>query len=165
MQRIIFYVLVSLLLVIVQTTVCKFLAIGTVEPDILILWVVYVALREGQIASTTAGFFLGITIDLISGGEGMLGLSALAGSVGGFIAGYFYNENKMFQVLGGYQFPLLVFAVTLVHNVLYFLIFLQGSGVGWWRTIVVYGFLASLYTAVFGLLPMFAIARKHRSAS
>jgi rod shape-determining protein MreD len=165
MQRTISSVPISLLLIVVQTTLCKFLAIGTVVPDVLMLWIVYLALRDGQVAGTTAGFCIGLTLDLISGSDGMLGLSALSSSVAGFIAGYFYNENKTFQLLGSYQYPLLAVLVTLVHNVVYFLIFLQGSGVGWWRTIVVYGFLASLYTAVFGLLPMFAIARKHRSGT
>lgn len=161
MRRIAYDVLISVLLVLLQTTLFRFLAIGTVAPDLLLLWIVFLALRQGQIAATTAGFLIGLTLDLLSGGDGMLGLSALSNTVAGFVAGYFFNENKTFQTLGSYQYLLIVMVVSLVHNVIYFLIFLQGSDVGWWRTIVIYGLLASLYTTAFGLLPMFVISRKH----
>ncbi len=164
MKRTAFYIAASLFLVLLQTTLFRYLAIETVVPDILLLWIVYIALREGQIAGTLAGFCIGLALDMLSAGDAMLGLSALAKTVGGFIAGYFYNENKTFQTLGGYQFVLIVVVVSIVHNLIYFIIFLQGSDIGWWKTVVVYGFLTSLYTAAFGLLPMFAFARKYLSS-
>src|SRR5512135_2330366 len=114
MRRIAYDVLISVLLVLLQTTLFRFLAIGTVAPDLLLLWIVFLALRQGQIAATTTGFFIGLTLDLLSGGDGMLGLSALANTVAGFVAGYFYNENKTFQTLGSYQYLLIVMVVSLV---------------------------------------------------
>jgi rod shape-determining protein MreD len=156
MQRAIGYILVSLLLLLLSTTLVKFLAISEIVPDILLVWIVYVAIREGQIAGMTAGFLLGLVVDLLSGPDGMTGVSALAKTVAGFLAGYFYNENKTLQTLGGYQFIVAIGVVSLVHNVIYFLIFLQGTDMSWWRMILV-------YTAAIGLLPMFAIARKYLS--
>ena len=163
MQRAIGYILVSLLLLLLSTTLVKFLAISEIVPDILLVWIVYVAIREGQIAGMTAGFLLGLVVDLLSGPDGMTGVSALAKTVAGFLAGYFYNENKTLQTLGGYQFIVAIGVVSLVHNVIYFLIFLQGTDMSWWRMIVVYGVPTMLYTAAIGLLPMFAIARKYLS--
>jgi rod shape-determining protein MreD len=163
MQRAIGYILVSLLLLLLSTTLVKFLAISEIVPDILLVWIVYVAIREGQIAGMTAGFLLGLVVDLLSGPDGMTGVSALAKTVAGFLAGYFYNENKTLQTLGGYQFIVAIGVVSLVHNVIYFLIFLQGTDMSWWRMILVYGVPTMLYTAAIGLLPMFAIARKYLS--
>jgi len=40
-----------------------------------------------------------MVVDLLSGADGMLGLSALAKTIAGFVAGYFYNENKTLQTL------------------------------------------------------------------
>jgi rod shape-determining protein MreD len=163
MQRAIGYILVSLLLLLLSTTLVKFLAINEIVPDILLVWIVYIAIREGQIAGMTAGFLLGLVVDLLSGPDGMTGVSALAKTVAGFLAGYFYNENKTLQTLGGYQFIVAIGIVSLVHNVIYFLIFLQGTDMSWWRMILVYGVPTMLYTAAIGLLPMFAIARKYLS--
>jgi rod shape-determining protein MreD len=163
MQRTFGYLLGSILLILLHTSVIKFLSIGGIVPDILVLWVVYLALREGQIAGTVAGFCLGIVIDLVSGPDGMLGLSSLSKTLAGFTAGYFYNENKMFQILGGYQFLVAVGVASLVHNIVYFLIFLQGTTIGWWDAMLLYSMPTTLYTVAVGLVPMFAFARKYLS--
>lgn len=161
MPRIVTYTLFSLLLILLSTTLLRFLAIGDIVPDVLLIWIVYIAIREGQIAATTAGFLIGLTIDLLSGAEGMVGLAALTKSIAGFLAGYFYNENKTLQTLGGYQFLVAVGVVSLVHNVLYFLIFLQGTDLSWWKIIVSYGLTTTLFSTAAALLPMFIIARKY----
>jgi rod shape-determining protein MreD len=154
------YILLSVLFVILQTTLARYLAIESIAPDLLLLWIVYLALREGQIAATTAGFFLGLLVDLISGRDGMLGLAALSKTVAGFVAGYFYNENKIMQMLGGYQFVLVVAIASIVHNVLYFIVLLQGTEVGWLDAVVFYGLPTTAYTAALALLPMFVFSRR-----
>ena len=160
MRRTSGYILFSVLMVLLQTTLARYLAIEGIVPDLLLIWVVYLALREGQAAATTAGFFLGLLVDLISGRDGMLGLAALSNTVGGFVAGYFHNENKIVQLLGGYQFILIVAVASIVHNVLYFIIFLQGTEVGWLDAVVLYGLPTTVYTAALALLPMFVFSRR-----
>jgi rod shape-determining protein MreD len=159
------YILLSILLVLLQTTLVRYLAVDTVAPDLLLIWVVYLALREGQNAGTTAGFFIGLLFDLISGKDGVLGLAALCKTLAGFVAGYFYNENKILQILGGYQFILVVTVASIVHNVLYFIVFLQGSEVGWLDAVVLYGLPTTLYTAALALLPMFVFSRRSSQLS
>jgi rod shape-determining protein MreD len=161
MRRIALYSILSLLFILLQTTVVRFLSIGRIVPDILLIWVVYVAVRQGQVAGTVAGFLIGLVIDLLSGSDGMLGLAALTKTVAGFLAGFFYDENKTFQTLGGYQILIAVGVTSVLQNVIYFVIFLQGSEVGWWGAILLYGLPTSFYTVVVALLPMFAYARKY----
>ena len=150
----------TILFVLLQTTLAQYLAVAGLSPDIALIWIVYLALRRGQITGTIAGFFTGLVLDLLSGNDGMLGLAALAKTAGGFMAGYFFSENKTLQTLGSYRFILIILAVSLVHNLIYFIIFLQGSGAHWWQSILLYGIPAALYTAAFGLIPTFVFARR-----
>jgi rod shape-determining protein MreD len=153
-------ILLSILVLVLQTTVVRFLAIQGIVPDIVLLWVITIAVRRGQIPATIAGFLLGLALDLISGPDGVLGLTALTKTVGGFLAGYFYNENKVLQTMGGYQILLITALITLIHNLLYFFVFLQGSGLGWAAMMALYGIPATAYTTAIAVLPMFAYARK-----
>ena len=163
MQRTFLYLLGTSIVFLLDTKLMKFLAIGGIVPDLLVIWIVYIAIREGQMAGTIAGFAIGLTLDLLSGHDGMLGLSALVKTVAGFTGGYFFNENKTLQTLGGYQFLIALAVVSLVHNLIYFLIFLQGTDVSPWGAIAFYGVPTTIYTVAFGLLPMFAFARKYLS--
>jgi rod shape-determining protein MreD len=162
-RRTVYYIFLSLFLVVVDSTLVKFLSIANIVPDILLVWIVYVAVRDGQIAGTTAGFFIGLTMNLMSATDNMLGLVALAKTFAGFTAGYFYNENKTYNTLGGYQFVVIVTVASVVHNTLYFVIFLQGSGLSWMQSVLSYGIPTTAYTAAVALLPMFAFARKYLS--
>ncbi|MGB2960270.1 MAG: rod shape-determining protein MreD, partial [Bacteroidota bacterium] len=68
--------LVCLAVVLAHTTLTKFIVIGGIVPDIPLIAVVYLALRRGQVVGTVAGFGMGLALDLLSGTDGMLGLSA-----------------------------------------------------------------------------------------
>jgi rod shape-determining protein MreD len=162
MRRTLPYALLSLLFLVLQTTVMPFLGIRHVVPDILVIWIVYLAVREGHIAGSTAGFLLGLAVDVLSGADGLLGLSALAKSVAGFAGGYFHNENKTRQTLGSTMFLVAVGISAVLHNTLYFLIFLQGSSLNVWAMMGQYGLPSTLYTVAFALLPMFGFARRYR---
>jgi rod shape-determining protein MreD len=150
----------TILFILLQTTLARYLAVGGLTPDLALIWIIYLALRRGQIAGTVAGFSTGLVLDLLSGNDGMLGLAALAKTAGGFTAGYFFNENKTLQTLGSYRFILIILSVSLVHNLIYFVIFLQGSDAHWWEAILLYGVPAAVYTAAVGLIPTFVFARR-----
>lgn len=162
-RRVLFYTLFSLLLIVLNSTVVKFLAFSSIVPDILLIWIVYVAIREGQIAATTAGFLIGLAENLMGTTNGVLGLAALAKTFAGFTAGYFFNENKIEATLGGYLFIIIVGTASMVHNIVYFIIFLQGSGLSWMQSLLYYGVPTTAYTAVVALIPMFVFARKYSS--
>ncbi|HEX7573037.1 MAG TPA: rod shape-determining protein MreD [Bacteroidota bacterium] len=160
MRQTLIDIALTILFVLLQTTIAQYLAVAGLAPDIALIWIVYLSLRRGQITGTVAGFFTGLVLDLLSGSDGMLGLAALSKTAGGFMAGYFFNENKTIQTLGSYRFILIILSVSLVHNLIYFIIFLQGSGAHWWQAILLYGIPAALYTAAVGLIPTFVFARR-----
>jgi len=151
------YAVITVILILIQTTFLRFISVGGVTPDAIVLWIVYLALRFGQIHATVAGFVLGLLLDVIGGD--FIGLSALSKTVSGFVAGYFYNEEKMEQTLASYRYAVLTMLVSIVHNVIYFSIFVQGSEMPFWRTLFLYGMATTAYTSVLSFLPIFGFSR------
>ena len=160
MQTSLTYGILSFFFLVADTLLTRFFLIQGIVPNFLLVWIVYLAIREGQITSMTAGFFLGIATDLLSGGDGMLGLAAASNTVAGFVAGYFYNREKIEQTLGTSKFIVTLAIASLVHNAIYFVIFLQGSEIGWWEMLFHTMLPTTLYTTVVGLVPMFVFARR-----
>ena len=160
MPRIVVDILGACAVLLLQTTLVHFVAIAGVVPDLVLLWIVGVAVRRGQTPATVTGFALGLFLDLLGGPDGMLGLSSLAKTIGGFVAGYFYNPNKTLQTLGGAQLLLIVLVASAAHNIIYFLVVLQGLGMSWGTMLFRYALPTTAYTIAVALLPMFAYARK-----
>ncbi|HTR80462.1 MAG TPA: rod shape-determining protein MreD [Bacteroidota bacterium] len=158
MQQYLRYSLLTILLLVVQTTIIPFVSIENIVPDLLLIWIVLIAIQLGQIPATVAGFAIGLVIDLVSGH--FIGLSALSKTVAGFFAGYFFNENKRDMTLGSYQFLIIVGLTSLIHNIIYFVIFVQGSDVSFWTAIFRFGLFSTVYTIALAVLPVFAFSRK-----
>ncbi len=150
--------LIVLGIVVLQTAFMPYVAIGGFLPDLLLIWVVYTSLRRGQIEATIAGFAVGLFQDLVA--TQLFGLAALSKTAAGFLGGYFYNENKTDQTLGSYQFLLIVGVCSLLHNVVFFTVFLQGSDVPLILTVLQFSVATTVYTGAMSALPMFAFARK-----
>jgi len=159
MMRHIKYFLFTYLLIIIQTQGLRLLVLEGITPDILIIWVVYIALKRGQLTATIWGFIIGLMFDLVAGN--FIGLSALTKCIAGFTAGYFFEENKAPMTLGGYRYVLIVLVTSLIHNTIYFIAFTRGSEISLLRAIFHVGLATTFYTAALTLLPMFAFARKY----
>ena len=155
------YGFLSLIFIMIQTKVMRLLTLEGITPDLLTIWVVYLALKEGQMAGTLWGFCIGLAFDFITGS--FIGLSALTKTISGFTAGYFFNENKTSVTLASYRLLLIVLFVSLVHNIVYFTIYTQGSDIGLLRAVFQVGVATTFYTTTWSLLPMFAFARKYLS--
>jgi len=151
-----------LVLLIVQTTFIPYLAIGGIIPDIILPWLVYVALRRGQIEAAEYGFGVGLLQDLIT--TKFLGLTALSKTLCAFSAGYFINENTTEQTLGSYRYVLIVLLCCFVHDVVYFTVFFQGVGGSLVGHVLQFSLASSLYTGVVSLLPMFAFSQKFNTS-
>lgn len=151
-------ILITLGLIILQTTFVTFMSVLNIIPDVMLIWIVYIAITQGQIPATVYGFGIGLTLDLISGQ--FLGLSALSKTLAGFLAGYFYQENKIDVTLSNYRFLIIVGVIALVHNTVYFLVFTQGSEIGIVTAVFHFGIFSMLYTTVLAFIPMFAAMRK-----
>ena len=149
---------VVLALVVVQSTFMPYVSIGGFIPDLLLIWVAYTAIRRGQVEGMLAGFLAGLLQDTVA--TQLFGLAALSKTIAGFLGGYFHNENKTDQILGSYQFLMIVGMCSLVHNLIFFLIFLQGTNGALVWTALQYSAATTAYTGAISALPMFVFARK-----
>jgi len=148
---------IVLVLVVIQATFLPLLGINGIVPDVLILWVVYNGIRRGQIEGVTGGFLVGLLQDLVT--TQFFGLAAFTKSVAGFVAGYFFNENKTALTLGTYRYLLIVGACSMAHNLLYYVIFLLGAEPSGGLTAVTLSLSTATYTVAVGSLLMFAFSR------
>jgi len=104
-------------LLIIQTTLIPLISINGIVPDLLLILLVFYAVKEGQMYGTILGFVFGFFFDLITGS--LLGSSMLSKTLSGFIAGYFYNENKQDLYFKSYVFALIVLLCGIIDAIVY----------------------------------------------
>lgn len=140
------HVLYLVLAFVLQTTWVRHVEIAGVQPDLVLLTVVFVALLAGQVEAALLGFAIGLCQDVYAPAD--LGLNALAKSMVGFAVGIgregVLADNVQVQVA-------VVVAAVIVHD----LIFLVGSssvGLGEVPYLTMrYGIGRALYTGLLGI--------------
>ena len=110
------HILLLLLAFVLQTTWVHLFEIAGLKPDLVLLVLVYTALRSGPVESTLLGFGIGFIQDLYAPAD--LGLNALTKSVVGFSVGY--GRSGVVAESVWVQVSFLVGGV-LVHDLLYYL--------------------------------------------
>lgn len=159
MNRMIKYITIAIVLLLLQSTFANFITLRGIAPDFLLIFVVMIALIEGRVTSMVYAFILGSIFDLASGG--VFGLSSLSKVIGAFTAGFFFNPNKTQQTLGSYQFILIILFVSVIHNFIYFIVFVQGTEFNFWNTLLKYGIATAFYTTIVGVFIVLYFSRKY----
>jgi rod shape-determining protein MreD len=153
---------IVLVLLVLQTTFIPYLSVIGFLPDIFLPWLVYVALRRGQVEATICGFGVGVLQDITA--TKFLGLAALSKTIASFVAGYFFNDNTSEQTLGSYRFVLIVLLCSFINDIFYFTIFFQGMEVPVVSHVLQFSIASTIYTGVISLLPMFAFSQKYSTS-
>jgi rod shape-determining protein MreD len=154
------YAVILLVLAVVQKTLIWVFAVTNYEitPDILLIGVVYISIRKGKIAGSLGGFLFGLLLDFFS--FSFLGLMALSKASAGFAAGFFNNENKIEKNTQSYVFIIIIFFCSLINNVIYFMLYFQGTILSFKDILLRYVIPTAIYTAVIGILPLIILKRK-----
>lgn len=145
------YIVILVLLIFVQDQLIWLLSITKyqITPDIVIIMIAFIAVKEGQIFGTVTGFIAGLLLDILGGS--FTGLSALSYSIAGFAGGYFYNpESEKFLIK--YNFLWVVFVCSFTSNVIYFNILLQGAFLSIFDIILKYILPSTTYTVIISLI-------------
>lgn len=123
MDRLLKYVGLGLVAIVLQLTVSDWISIMGVKPDFIMLFVLYVGYREGQVYGILFGFLFGLLQDMTAA-SAFIGLSALIKSILGFGAGFLHGK---FHVMN----PIALYGVAglliLFGQVLYFGIYYAAS--------------------------------------
>ncbi len=154
--------LILIILLFLQTTLIPLFAIEMVVPDLILLWLAYIAIRFGQIEATLGGFLAGFAQDVLT--TQLFGLTALTKSITGFAAGYFYNENMTEQTLGSLRYSFIVVIMSLLHNILYYFLFYQGVRDSLLVPTLVSSLEGTIYTSLVSIVPLFYFSRKYGSS-
>jgi rod shape-determining protein MreD len=147
MIRFVKYALMFIFLILLQTTLIPLLSIQDIYPDLLLIGVVITGIRHGATPAILAGCVVGFVQDAAV--TQLYGLSALAKSLAGFVAGYFSREKLKYN----FQITLGVVAATaLTNTVLYQFIYYFSSNinVGW--IILRYMMPHFIYTVIIGMM-------------
>jgi rod shape-determining protein MreD len=146
------YAIIAMLLSVAHLLILDLIRVGNFTPDLLLILVVWIAIREGRFTAVVAGFFIGLLFDIVS--ADVIGTNALAKTVGGFIAGFFYREGKEDLILGSFRFLIITFIASVFHNLVYFFFFIKLSELSFITFFLKYGIAISLYTTVFAIFAM-----------
>ena len=140
-------ILLLILAFILQTTWVHAFEIIGLRPDLVVLVLIYIALRSGSFEATLLGFAIGFLQDIEMPHN--LGLNALANSVIGFAVGWvrlhITADNFLVQIS-------LIFGAVLLHDLIYYI---GDSSIVWseipffWLR---YGPGRALYTSLIGML-------------
>jgi rod shape-determining protein MreD len=110
------HILYLALIFLLQTTWARHLQIAGLQPDLILLTVVFIALFAGQIEACLLGFAVGLCQDAYSPQD--LGLNALAKSLVGFAVGFSRGgilvDSVQVQVA-------VIVAAVFVHDSIYYL--------------------------------------------
>jgi rod shape-determining protein MreD len=155
--RVVKLVLVLLLAFLVQTTWVHRIAVFELEPDLVLLVLVFAALSAGACEATILGFAVGFLQDVYLPAN--LGVNALAKSIVCFAIGFgrigIMAERVQVQVG-------LVFGAVLVHDAIYYLgdhgLQLAQVPLFWLR----YSLGRAFYTSLIGLLVNYGLMLRRR---
>lgn len=147
------YAALAFLAVVLDATVAPEIELLGARPDLLVLVVVYGSLVLGAQPATIAGFIVGLVAD--SEMSEYLGLHALSLAVVGYLSAGVWDHmvrGNVFVQCG------VIFAATLAHDAIYYLVYYRNHLDMFSRFIARYGLLGGLYTAALGAL-IFGLAR------
>ncbi len=159
-KRYAIYLLVAIALSLIDIIFLDFIAIDGLTPDLLLIFCVWVTLSEGQFEGMIASFTFGLIFDILS--LDVLGTNALSKTVAALIAGWFYKDNNIEQNIGSYRFLIIVFISSVVHNLIYFFLYIKFSNIAFIPFFGKYGLAISFYTTVMAIFPMLVKMPKNR---
>jgi rod shape-determining protein MreD len=146
----IFAIILFFPLLLLQSTLVPLISIVGVIPDLILILLVYFTLRMGQIHGTVLGFTYGFLLDIITGN--VFGSAMISKTISGFVAGYFYNENKLDIYFKSFVFSLIVLLSATIDS----FIFSFFSSVELEKSILLrffeQGMFPGIYTAIISLV-------------
>lgn len=143
-----------------QLTLIPLMSVNFIAPDLIVIYLVYITLKNGQLYGTLFGFIFGFMFDLISGG--LLGSSMFAKTLSAFVAGFFYKEKRIEENLNVFTLSFVVLIGSFINSVFYSLLGANQVPVSFISIIFIHGLLPAVYTTFVSFpFSIFRIGRKY----
>ncbi len=156
-RRIIFYIFIGLVSIVLQKFLDNFAAVGSVSPQLVLLFVIFLSLREGQLVGTAGGFVVGLVNDILV--THFIGFTCFVGVLAGFISGFFYRESEVDMVGRTLNFAW-ISAVTMFLTELVALPIIAAGELNFFYVFLKFTFGTTVYTSVFAMIIVFVNGRK-----
>jgi len=141
------YIIIYFLLLFIEKNLLHLISIKNITPDLILIFVIIVSLRENKNKATVIGFLAGLIQDVIA--TGFWGLSALTKSIVGFWGGFFQQPPKRYNL----SFYLVAVSIlVLVHEIIFGFIYNLGTHSGFFRLLLQFIIPRALYTLVFAII-------------
>lgn len=130
----------------VQVLIVPYFELNGIVPDLILILIVFYTLRYGQLYGIILGFILGGILDFSTGS--ILGSSMFTKTLSAFIAGYFYHENLVANVIKSPQFLGAVFLASIVNAISFSLITNFDISLNIFSLLFEQGLLPAIYTTI-----------------
>lgn len=158
--RIGLYALFSIFLALLQISVVPLIEIFESIPNLLLLFSIWIVLREGKLIGFSSAFVLGIIYDVFT--LQVLGVSSFAFLVSSLIASFFYRKDKEILVLAHYGFLFIVFFSAMSANLIQNIFYLRLSQIDFWISFVYKWLGNTLYTTFLSTIPLYISYRNRK---
>lgn len=152
---------IGILLGLFQISFIPLIEVADSIPNVILLFSIWIVLREGRIIGYISAFILGIIYDVLT--MQVLGVSSLSFLFGVLFAGIFYRKEKEFLILSSYRFILIVFFSSLIANLIQNIFYLKLSDLDFWTSFVFKWLGNTVYTAIISTIPFFVSFRNKLS--
>jgi rod shape-determining protein MreD len=148
------YTISYLIVFLVNNNLIGLISIRGITPDILLIFLIFVSLKESQTTSTVIGFFAGLLQDLFA--FGILGLASFSRSTACFLTGYFRHLKEDYSIS---YLTFVFFLTSLIHDRIYQFVFSLGSNQPFFKSFFYFTLPRTIYTTVLALIINFLFQR------
>jgi len=159
LKRLLVYAGIGFASILLQKFLGDFAAINSVSPQLVILFVVYVALREGQLLGMCNGFIAGFFHDLLV--THFLGLTSFIAVIASLVAGFFYKESDVELAAKTFNFTWIA-SLSLFISEFAALPIIASGELNYLYVFLKFTLGTTIYTSVFAMIIVFVNGRKSR---
>ena len=146
------YSAIYLIVFFIETNLIDFISIKGIAPDLSLIFLVFVSLKEPQIVAVIFGFGTGLFQDLFT--FSLLGLSSLSKSLSCFLTFYFQQSKGNYSIS---YLGTVFFVITIIHDRIYQFIFLLGTNHHFFKSFLWYSFPKAIYTTAVAIIINFLL--------
>jgi rod shape-determining protein MreD len=158
-KRLLGYAGLGFAAILLQMFLDDYAAIGSVAPQLVLLFVVYVALREGQLFGICNGFIAGFFHDLLV--THFIGLTSFVAIIAAFVAGFFYKESDVELAAKNFSF-VWISTVSLFISGLAALPIIGSGELNYFYVFLKFTLGSTVYSSVFAMMIVFLNGRRFR---
>lgn len=156
-KRVLIYAAVGIGAIILQQFLDNYASIDMVSPQLIILFVVYLSLREGQLFGMGGGLLIGLLNDSLV--THFIGYTSFVGVMAGFVAGFFFKESDVELTARTFNFAW-ISAITLAVSELAALPIVASGELNYFYVFLKFTVGTTIYTSVFAMIIVFMNGRK-----